>query len=114
MKAKKLSILLLLLALGITTVQNLLQAQAGIETPEQALERELEEYGKQLKQLYNFDNPIHLQTLKGHSKSINSVAFSPDGQYIASGSGDKTVKIWKRSGGSFSLCQTLKGHSYGV
>ncbi len=38
MKAKKLSILLLLLALGITTVQNLLQAQAGIETPEQALE----------------------------------------------------------------------------
>jgi WD40 repeat protein len=29
-----------------------------------------------------------------HSLNINSVAFSPDGTKIVSGSGDKTIKVW--------------------
>ena len=33
-------------------------------------------------------------TLKGHAQDVHSVAFSPDGQHIASGSDDNTVKIW--------------------
>ena len=33
-------------------------------------------------------------TLKGHSKSVTSVSFSPDGKRIVSGSWDKTVKVW--------------------
>ncbi|KAJ7208649.1 WD40-repeat-containing domain protein, partial [Mycena pura] len=32
--------------------------------------------------------------LKGHSDTINSVVFSPDGKHIASGSYDCTVHIW--------------------
>ena len=35
-----------------------------------------------------------LKTLKGHSDIVNSVAFSPDGTKIISGSWDKTIKIW--------------------
>ena len=35
-----------------------------------------------------------LQTLEGHSSSVNSVSFSPDGTKVASGSYDNTVKLW--------------------
>jgi WD40 repeat protein len=33
-------------------------------------------------------------TLQGHSSSVTSVAFSPDGKYLASGSQDNTFKLW--------------------
>jgi WD40 repeat protein len=35
-----------------------------------------------------------LHTLQGHNDWIPSVAFSPDGQTVASGSGDGTIKHW--------------------
>ena len=33
-------------------------------------------------------------TLTGHSDRVRSVAYSPDGKHIVSGSEDKTVKVW--------------------
>ena len=33
-------------------------------------------------------------TLKGHSDDVNSVAYSPDGKHVVSGSDDRTVKVW--------------------
>jgi WD40 repeat protein len=36
-----------------------------------------------------------IYTLKGHSDWVRSVAFSPDGKILASGSNDKTINIWQ-------------------
>ena len=40
-----------------------------------------------------------IQKLEGHQDYIMSVAFSPDGQFIASGSDDKTIRIWNLADG---------------
>lgn len=51
-------------------------------------------------------------TLEGHSRAVMSVAFSPDGQRLASASLDNTIKIWDATTGD---CQaTLEGHSNAV
>ncbi|MEG4121590.1 AAA family ATPase [Microcoleus sp. N9_B4] len=39
-----------------------------------------------------------LATLRGHSKWVFGVSFSPDGQTLASGSADGTVKLWSLAG----------------
>ena len=44
-----------------------------------------------------------VQTLSGHTDSVNSVSWSPDGKYIASGSHDETIKIWNTTTGACML-----------
>jgi hypothetical protein len=53
-----------------------------------------------------------LLTLKGHSGYVFSVAFSPDGKRVVTGSEYKTAEIWDAESGQEIL--TLKGHSMPV
>jgi len=48
--------------------------------------------------------PDIVWTAGGHGSSVNSVAYSPDGATLASGSRDKTIKLWRVSDGA--LLQT--------
>lgn len=48
------------------------------------------------------------KTLEGHYNSVLSATYSPDGKYIASGSKDRTIKIWEFKKGN--CLQTLKDH----
>jgi WD40 repeat protein len=51
-------------------------------------------------------------TLKGHTNRVVSLAFSPDGRTLASGSEDQTVKLWNVGEGK--EITTLQDHNKGV
>jgi hypothetical protein len=48
-------------------------------------------------------------TLRGHAREVNSVAWSPDGRRLATGSSDCTAKMWDVAGGRDPL--NLQGHT---
>ncbi|XP_078394055.1 notchless protein homolog 1 [Cetorhinus maximus] len=51
-------------------------------------------------------------SLEGHTEAVISVAFSPTGRYLASGSGDTTVRFWDLSTETPHF--TAKGHRHWV
>ncbi|ORX94019.1 WD40 repeat-like protein [Basidiobolus meristosporus CBS 931.73] len=56
--------------------------------------------------------PHAMYTFKAHEKDINSVAIAPNDKYFATGSQDKTAKIWNAADGQ--LVATCSGHKRGV
>jgi hypothetical protein len=48
---------------------------------------------------------------QGHQEDVTSVAFTPDGKSIVTGSGDDTAKLWSLDG---RLLQTFQGHQEDV
>jgi WD40 repeat protein len=53
-----------------------------------------------------------ISVLKGHSDSVLSAAFSPNGRRIVTGSSDKTARIWDAVAGT--TIAVLKGHAGSV
>ncbi|KIK18249.1 hypothetical protein PISMIDRAFT_60878, partial [Pisolithus microcarpus 441] len=56
------------------------------------------------------DWPAFQLVLQGHTDSVNSIAFSPDGKRIVSGGDDKTVRVWDVEGG-VQIGSPLEGHT---
>jgi uncharacterized protein with WD repeat len=56
---------------------------------------------------------FHLRIAAAHRQdAFNSVVFSPDGRWLASGSADNTVKLWDAESGE--LIRSLEGHQSSV
>jgi len=44
--------------------------------------------------LYNANDLTEIGLLKGHTQEVETISFSPDGQMLASGSRDTTIRLW--------------------
>lgn len=54
----------------------------------------------------------HIGTLKGHTRGIWTVRFSEHDRCVATGSGDRTIKLWSLS--DFTCLKTFEGHTNSV
>jgi WD40 repeat protein len=59
--------------------------------------------------VWDADTGKKLFDLRGHTRGVWAVAFSPDGHRLASGSADQTVKLWDVATGEEAL--TLRDHN---
>jgi len=87
---------------------------SGIQQQEQQVyEQELKAVAEEIKEeetiRANAQKWKLARTIEGHSDYVNGIAISSDGETIASGSGDKTIKLWNLRTGELNT--TLSGHS---
>jgi WD40 repeat protein len=57
--------------------------------------------------------PKIMLMLEGHHDIVQSLSFSPDGNCIASGSGDRTIQLWNAETGA-SIGQPMEGHDHDI
>ena len=69
-------------------------------------------WGDNTVKLWNVATGEQIASLEGHDKTINGLAFSPEGNILASGSNDNTVKLWDVAARKETIA--LEGHSNAV
>lgn len=60
------------------------------------------------------DNIHERNQLEGHQESVNSVSFSPDGEWIVTASRDGTARVWDKGGREKVKLLGHRGDVYGV
>jgi len=68
--------------------------------------------GDKTTRIFDLNRRQQTHVLRGHEGWLTCVAFSPDGQRVASGSEDKTVKVWDLATSKILL--SLNGHGDAV
>ena len=59
--------------------------------------------------ILNATTGIQMAILSGHTDTVRSLVFSPDGTLLVSGSKDKTIKLWDMQTGG--VIKTFQGHT---
>ncbi|MCK6579426.1 MAG: NB-ARC domain-containing protein [Anaerolineae bacterium] len=77
-----------------------------------SVELELRPHLAQDHPLPDLPQPALIRVLAGHTESVTSAAYSPDGRRIVSASRDRTVRIWDAETGE--TLHTLAGHTRSV
>lgn len=68
--------------------------------------------GGMVAQIRSFPAGLLHRTLAGHTHTVLSVAWSPGGDQVATGSIDRSIRIWNPATGA--LLRTLNGHEHWV
>jgi WD40 repeat protein len=56
-------------------------------------------------------------TLSGHTSTVWSIAWAPNGRYLSSASDDRTIRIWRRTGdglGKWHCVLVIDGHERSI
>jgi glucose repression regulatory protein TUP1 len=64
--------------------------------------------------VWNVTTGQQLERLKGHKDSVYSVAFSPDGKSLVSGSLDRTLRVWDLTGTKRAVESQMPGSKENV
>ena len=65
--------------------------------------------------VWDVDQSTRLHSLRGHTKQIDTLAWSPDGSLIASGSYDETIRLWDpTTGRSLAVFREPKKPIYAI
>lgn len=65
--------------------------------------------GDSMIQMFDMETGGLVRQFKGHSQDIFRFAFSPDGEFVASGSRDQTIRVWHVASGE--QVAILEGHT---
>ncbi|TFK20327.1 WD40 repeat-like protein [Coprinopsis marcescibilis] len=68
-----------------------------------------EEHKKPARKFLDLYGDMCILQLKGHTDRVVSVAFTPDGKNVVSGSGDNTIRVWDAATGR-GVGEPLRGH----
>ena len=85
------------------------QAQRNRDVAQSVLDERQRQQNEEEERKRRLENTSVAHTLTGHSQQVFSVAITPDGQKVISGSWDDTIKLWRLSTGQ--EIRTLTGHT---
>ncbi|KAK5978277.1 hypothetical protein GCK32_018296, partial [Trichostrongylus colubriformis] len=63
--------------------------------------------------IWDYETGEFERSLKGHTDSVQDIAFDKTGKMLVSCSADMSIKVWE-FGGSYACVKTLKGHDHNI